>query len=190
VPINRAAGGREGALSVVDYEQKVIRAVKSERAPLGYLTGEYGYGKTSTALHVWQSAEEANLVAVPPFQMLHLADLITAAHGWLRYRLTARNPKLALELDELHQQVTGQNLEEEARAKRVNAETLREWVERGRFILDLQPADFIRFFHRATEIVQRGGFDGWLMLPDEIQQYIGPAMLRSDDPIAPMFNLT
>jgi len=189
VPINRAAEGREGALSVTDYEQRVIKAVKSKRAPLGYLTGEYGYGKTSTALHVWQSAQEANLVAVPPFQMLHLADLITAAHGWLRYRLTARNPKLALELDELHQQVTGQNLEEEARAKRVNAETLREWVERGRFILDLQPADFIHFFERATEIVERGGFDGWLMLPDEIQQYIEPAMLRSDEPIAPMFNL-
>ena len=53
VPISRAAEGQEGQLNVDDFERKIIRAVKDARAPRGYLTGEYGYGKTSTALYLW-----------------------------------------------------------------------------------------------------------------------------------------
>lgn len=189
VPINRAAEGREGTLSVEAFEQKIIKAVKNAKAPRGYLTAEYGYGKTSTALYLWKRAEEENLIVVPPFQMLHLPDLVTAIHGWTRYRLSVHSPNLVPYLDELYHNTTNRSLEQEARNSKVSVAQLEEWVRQGKFNLDLQPADFIQYFEQVTAIVLEAGFDGLLVLADEIQQYIEPRIKSSNDPIAPLFNL-
>lgn len=189
VPINRAAEGREGTLSVESFERKIIKAVKDAKAPRGYLTAEYGYGKTSTALYLWQRAEAENLIVVPPFQMLHLPDLITAIHGWARYRLSIHSPSFVPRLDELYQATTNRSLEQEAMNANVSMAQLEEWVRQGKFNLELQPADFIHYFERVTEIVTQAGFEGILVLADEIQQYIEPRVKSSSDPIAPLFNL-
>lgn len=189
VPINRAAEGQDGALSVEDFERKLIKAVKDARAPGGYITAEYGYGKTSTALYLWQRAEEANLLVVPPFKLIQLMDLLTAIYGWIRYRISVRAPHLVSELDALHDQVSGRSIEREAEANNVSPAVLRSWMEKGRFILELQASEYINFFERATDIVIRAGYDGLLVLCDEIQLYIEPRMKRESEPITPLFTL-
>ncbi len=189
VPINRAAEGQEGGLSVEDFERKLIKAVKDARAPGGYITAEYGYGKTSTALYLWQRAEAANLLVVPPFKLLQLTDLLTAIYGWMRYRISVRAPHLVSELDALHNQVSGRSIEREAETKNVSPAVLRSWMEQGRFILELQASEYIAFFERATDIAMRAGYDGLLVLCDEIQLYIEPRMKRESEPITPLFTL-
>lgn len=189
VPINRAAEGREGTLSVEDFERKLIKAVKDARAPGGYITAEYGYGKTSTALYLWQRAEEANLLVVPPFKLIQLMDLLTAIYGWIRYRVNVRAPQLLSELDLLHDRVSGRSIEREAEAHNVSPTVLRSWMEQGRFILELQASEYIAFFEQATDIAIRAGYDGLLVLCDEIQLYIEPRMKRESEPITPLFTL-
>lgn len=67
---------------------------------------------------------------------------------------------------------------------------LRRWVGEGRFTLELQTADYLRYFTELTELAQEAGYKGVLLLPDEIQQYIEPKIKSSaGDPIAPFFNL-
>ncbi|MBI5668047.1 MAG: hypothetical protein HZC41_08555 [Chloroflexi bacterium] len=190
VPISRAANGQDGQLNVEEFERKVIKQVKEARAPRGYLTAEYGYGKTSTALYLWLRAEEDNLIAVPPFQMLELPDLVTATHGWTRYRLSHHRPDLVTSLDTLYETTMDRSIEKEAHEKHVSVSVMREWVNQGRFILDLQPTDYIHYFEDVTEIVLQAGFEGLILLPDEIQQYIEPKIAsKNGDPIAPFFNL-
>lgn len=189
VPINRAAEGRDDTLSVVEFERRVIKAVKDARAPRGYLTAEYGYGKTSTALYLWDRAENENLVVVPPFQMIQLQDLITATHGWVRYRLSISHPALVPQLDQIYLDTTSRSLEHEASVKGIPLSVLQEYVAQGRFVMELQANDYITYFEKVTDIVLQAGYDGLLVLPDEIQQYIEPRMQRSDDPITPLFLL-
>lgn len=191
IPINRAAGGVEGngVRNVDSFEKKVIKDIKEARAPRGYLTAEYGYGKTSTALYLWQRAEIANLIAVPPFQLLQLSDLITALYGWVRYRLNERAPVLIPELDALHEQAIGSSLEREAQERGVSEAALRQYVAEGRFILEMQPHEYVGFFERITEIAKRAGYEGILVMPDEVQQYIEPRLKRESEPITPLFNL-
>ena len=86
VPFGRRSGGGDGQ-SVADFEKEVIRKVKAKGAVRGYITAEYGHGKTSTALYLWQQARDANLLAVPPFQLNKLTDLIQATYGWARYEI-------------------------------------------------------------------------------------------------------
>lgn len=94
IPLGRQAQDENGGQSVDNFEKRVIREVKEAAALRGYITAEYGYGKTSTALYLWKRAREANILAVPPFQMTRLPDLITAAYGWLRYELNRTRPIL------------------------------------------------------------------------------------------------
>lgn len=189
VPISRVAEGDEETLSVQDFEKRIIKTVRDRRAPRGYLTAEYGYGKTSTALYLWQRAERDGLVVVPPFQMLHLHDLITATYGWLRYKLSIRKPDLIPELEELHEATTTRSLEQEASAKNISLAALRELEQEGRLILELSPTDYVQYFEKITDIAERAGYAGVLVLPDEIQQYIEPRMRTNSEPLVPFFNL-
>ena len=189
VPISRSAGGNNDSLTVNEFERKIIKHVKEAHAPRGYLTADYGYGKTSTALYLWQRAEAENLLTIPPFQLLQLSDLVMAIYGWVRYRLSERQPTLIGELDELYTAVSDTNIEREAREKDISEATLRGYVAQGRFILELQPHDYIEFFQKVTDIARRAGYDGVLALPDELQQYIEPRVRREAEPITPLFNL-
>jgi hypothetical protein len=190
VPISRSAEGDNESLNVEQFERKLIKSVKEARAPRGYLTAEYGYGKTSTALYLWNRAEEANLVVVPPFQMLHLPDLITAIHGWVRYRLSSKRPEFVKHADELYEATTNISIQKAAQEADANESAIRQWVKEGRYIPDLQTADYLKYFEAVTKLVKDAGFDGLIVLPDEIQQYIEPQMKSGvGDPIAPFFNL-
>jgi len=189
VPINRAAEGQEGTLSVEDFERRVISEVKNAKAPRGYLTAEYGYGKTSTALYLWQRAEESNLLTVPPFQLLYLPDLVTAIYGWVRYRLSIHSPLLISELDKLYEETSNRSLEKEAEKRGISVVALEDLEREGRLILELQPVDYINYFEQVTDIVLRAGYEGLLVLADEVQQYIEPRVKSSKEPITPLFNL-
>ena len=50
------------------YVDLMIRwATQNRGAVIGAISGEYGYGKTSIAIHLWNQAEKANVISVPPF---------------------------------------------------------------------------------------------------------------------------
>ena len=188
VPISRSAG--DDQTSVERFEQKVIRHIQEARAPRGYLTGEYGYGKTSTALYLWQRAEEAKLLAVPPFQLTELSQLIDALYGWTRYRFETHGREWLPELDELYQRATGRSVETHAAESGGDAEYFRRLVREGQLSLQLKEADFMAYFEGVAALAERAGFAGVLLLPDEIQQYFEPKIQRGrEDPIAPLFNL-
>jgi len=189
VPINHIAQGREGILTVEDFERKLFNAVKNAKSPRGYLTAEYGYGKTSTAIYLWEQGEKQNLIVVPPFQLLNLPDLVMATHGWVRYKLSEHGYQYVEELDQLYDKVINRSIEQEAERGNINVTMLKTWVDEGKFNLDLQPDEYIRYFEEVTRIALSAGYAGLILLPDEIQQYIEPLMKRSGDPIVPFFNL-
>lgn len=190
VPISRAAAGDGEQMSVEKFEQRVIQYVCAARAPRGYITAEYGYGKTSTALYLWQRAEEAGLLVAPPFQLLELSNLIDAAHGWARHRFLSVRRDLVLQLDALYEQTIAPSIEAAARESGSSEAVLRRWVGEGRFTLALQTADYLRYFTELTNLAKEAGYKGVAILPDEIQQYIEPKIKsNAGDPIAPFFNL-
>lgn len=189
IPMNHIAQGREGVLNVEGFEKKLFSYVKNAKAPRGYLTAEYGYGKTSTAIYLWQRGEEANIIVVPPFQLLNLPDLVIATYGWVKYRLSTHGQQYVEKLDKLYEQLMGRSLEQDAEREGVNIATLKRWMDEGRFTVEIQPEEYIQFFEETTQIAITAGYDGIILMPDEIQQYIEPIMKRSGDPIVPFFNL-
>lgn len=184
------AGRGESRISVKEFCQRLIRQTKDELAPRGYLTADFGYGKTSTALYLWAEAQQANLVAVPPFQLTRLPSFIVATYGWMNYVLSRSRPGLQEEAKAIYDAFAERSLQKMAEESGADPDTLHQWLQDGRLTLDLTAPDYIRFFEQMTALAHQAGFEGLLVLADEIQQYIEPEVKSgAKDPIAPLFNV-
>lgn len=187
IPMSRYADG--GTFSVADFEARLIKRTREGKAPRGYIAAGYGYGKTSTALYLWQQAEAANLLTVPPFQLEKLSYLIEALYGWTRYRLSKKRPALVQELDALYQQVVNRSLESIAQTYGMTLENAEAALAKGTLNLEMQPNEYVNFFAQVTEIALRAGYSGIILIADEIQQFIRPRNEGRVDTISPLFNI-
>jgi hypothetical protein len=192
IPLGRQASGNENGQSVAEFERRVIREIKQAGALRGYITAEYGHGKTSTALYLWQRAREENVLAVPPFQLNKLTDFIRATYGWVRYEIQRTRPQTTAvqEADQLYDSLINRSAESIARQYNMTTADAQRMAREKPEVLELTPADYIRFFEEMTRLVQSVGYDGLLVLADELQQYIDPEIKQGiKDPISPFFDI-
>lgn len=189
LPINQAAQLQDDQISIEDFQQRLIKQLREGRIPRGYVAANYGYGKTTSGLYLWQKAQEANIVAVPPFTMSQLPDLIEATYGWLRHKLHHTRPNLTTTLENLHQRTINRSLEQIARERGLTMPQAEGLYRDGLLLLDLKPNDYINFFEEATRLAQEAGFVGLLILPDEIQQYFRAKEQDTENAIVPFFSL-
>lgn len=192
VPLGRQAQGDSRGQSVTEFERNVINEVKQAGAVRGYITAEYGHGKTSTALYLWQRARDENILAVPPFQLNRLSDLLRATYGWLHYEVQRTRPQsdALAPVQELYQQLMDRSAEALSRRYNMSLADAQRMARERPDILDIRPADYIRFFDTATVAAQEAGYFGLLVIADELQQYIDPEIKSGiKDPVSPLFDV-
>jgi len=85
-------------------ERRLIGELRAGRAVTGYLSADYGYGKTATAVYLWNRCLEQEIVAIPPFLFRELRHLMQATKGWLAYQLQHTQPTLVPKLEEVYRQ--------------------------------------------------------------------------------------
>ncbi|RMD59636.1 hypothetical protein D6833_11130, partial [Candidatus Parcubacteria bacterium] len=190
IPLGRQADERQSGKSVAGFERRVIREVRQGGALRGYITAEFGHGKTSTALYLWDRARAENLLAVPPFQLNKLSDLIMATFGWVRYEVGRTRPNLLSQAQSLYESLMERSAESLAEQLEIDPTAAQRIVHYRPEYLDLTPADYIHFFEEMTYVAQQAGFDGLLVIADEVQQYIEPEIKAGiKDPISPLFDV-
>jgi len=187
IPISRYAEGN--AFGVKEFEARLIKRTREGKAPRGYIAAGYGYGKTSTSLYLWQQAEAANLLTVPPFQLEKLHHLIEALYGWAHYCLGKKRPSLIPDLDAAYEQVSNRSLEGMAQKHAITVEAASSLLASGSLNLEIQPNDYVNFFDAVTTIALRAGYSGVILIADEIQQFIRPRREGRVDTISPLFNI-
>lgn len=191
VPFSREASGGDGQ-SVPAFEKKVIRDIKDAKVVRGYITAEYGHGKTSTALYLWEKAQQDNLLAVPPFQFNHLPDLARATYGWMRYEIGRTRPGTSLpeRVEDVFKAFIDRSAEAYSSRYDIPLATAQKLIRDKPEIVELGPADYITFFESMTSLAQEAGYGGLLILADEMQQYIDPQVKAgTKDPISPFFDI-
>jgi hypothetical protein len=139
IPMSRYADG--ASFGVEEFERRLLKRIREARAPRGYITAGYGYGKTSTALYLWQRAQQADLLTVPPFQLEKLPYLIEALYGWGSFQLRRRRPALIPDLDALYHATVDRSLQKIAQQFSLTTDGAQEMLQRGLLNLDLQPAE-------------------------------------------------
>jgi hypothetical protein len=179
----------EEQLTIADYESRLLKIVKNDGAAKGYITAEYGYGKTSTAIFIWHRCEQAEIVAVPPFQIQKLDHLLSATYGWVRFKLATSYPHLLPEAEKIYHHYIDHDIAANAKTES-DRELLQRLYREGKYNPELQAIDYIKFFEDMTQLVRSAGYNGLVVIADEVQQYLEPNIKSGMyDPLAPLFNI-
>lgn len=175
--------------TITEYEKRLIKLVKENGAAKGYITAEYGYGKTSTAAFIWHRCEQSEIVAVPPFQIQKLEHLLSATYGWVRFKLGNSAPQLLERAEQIYQTHVKRGIELETEDEDQRA-LLKRLQQEGRYSPELQALDYLYFFEEMTALVREAGYSGLVVIADEVQQYIDPDIKAGvRDPLTELFNL-
>lgn len=197
IPLAREASTDEG-MDAAAFERRLARLVKDAKAPLGYITAEYGHGKTSTGLFLWQQAREENILAVPPFSLDTLADIIVAVAGWARFAIERVRPGMGEQVLPIYARCRRENLEALARteAQETNRpyelvlNDLRRLEQQGRLRISLSGLDYVNYLSEIAALAKQAGYDGLLVIADELQQYVEHQdVSTAREPIADLFDL-
>ncbi len=184
------SGANRDQQTVEGFTKKFIGHVTERRVPRGYITADFGYGKTSTGLFLWGQAEDAGQLVVPPFQLSTLSDFLTATAGWVHYRLGQTIPSLQERAAEIYREAVAQSVEDVAAKYDMTIEAAQRLIEDKPQVQELSTADLVRFFNAVTELSLEAGFNGLLVIADEVQQYLEPQIKAGKgDPIGPLFDL-
>lgn len=172
-----------------EFEEKVYEKVAAGDSPTkGYLYGKYGYGKTSTAVSIWNTLCENEIIAVPPFTMDSFAATMRATYGWMRYEFENKAPGYVDELEEIHERYLQQELQAVAKQKEdqhdLNFDKLVEMfeeMEKGNNLdLSINADTLIDFFDECTELALEAGFEALVLVGDEFQEYLNSADNETD----------
>ena len=157
----------------------IIDNLLKNRSATGLLYADKGYGKTSTGAALWQAAEAKQIVTVPPFVWGSLADMLTATHAWICYRLQDTRPELIPDVEQKHREIV--EVDEETLAQRLVREEGLSYDEarnvitrlkrEGRLLDALSPDQLLDYLRFATQILLESGYKGLLMLPDEFELF-------------------
>jgi hypothetical protein len=164
---------------ITDFSSRLAKRVIAAKTPKGLIVAPYGYGKTSTLAFLWRECEQQGLVAVPPFYCANLLDILKATYGWAKFRLQQREPALMADLGEIYRKYTAATVDEMATryarehglAKVTATNLLNDMLKDGSLVLELTPSNLLFFLDSTANLVNRAGFNGLAILPDEFQQY-------------------
>jgi hypothetical protein len=164
--------------AVKRMEQKLLGELRAGNSVTGYLSADYGYGKTATAVYLWKRCLDSEIVAVPPFLFRQLKDIMLATKGWLAYQLRHTHPTLLSQLEAAYQQYAEQSHEELAESiaaqqgisKNKALAIVREHLAQRR---DLTTSTaLLNFLDKATEQAVQAGFKGLVIFADESQEFL------------------
>lgn len=165
--------------------QRVI--TENKTCAVGTIVGPYGYGKTSTAVHLWNELRETKILAVPPFLWRNLSELMEAVFYWARFEFSL-GPKIFIEsLEQLYQQSRQSSYND--LVQRLGAETVQDLIDKGQLTLEIKPEDVVNFFSRTSELATQAGYSGIAIFTDELQATLAAYRPSRDQFFAHLFEI-
>src|SRR5260370_40699825 len=152
------------------FVEKLIHWTRHNKGcVIGAIVGRYGFGKTSTAIHLWYECERNKVIAVPPFSWFHLMDIIDATYAWVNYRLGQLAPDYCHTLRAIYDRYRSQSLETLAAEEKTTIDVLKGLLERGRLKLETRPSDVVKFLSETSTLLAKAGREGPVVFTDELQ---------------------
>lgn len=146
------------------------------------LSGQYGFGKTSTAITLWQYARKKNFLAIPPLSCTGFDELAHAVVALAE----AQAPKAKTRIRSLFKSVWLEGIEQEAKRDaeryelqpKIMRRLLEDKLNEGLFALDGSCHRFVEFLSKLGELATDWS-NGLIIILDELQQLLGPLDARA-----------
>jgi len=163
--------------------QRVI--TQNKTCAVGTVVGPYGYGKTSTAVHLWSELRQQRVLAVPPFLWENLPGLMDAVYYWARFEFQQGPKAFIPQLDDAFNRYRQSQLLE--MQNKLGEEQANRLVDEGRLLLKIRPEDIVGFFDRACHVCQQAGYQGLAIFTDELQATLAAYRPSRDQFFADLF---
>jgi hypothetical protein len=167
---------------ILQYEKKFSQAVLEGRTTIGCLVAPFGYGKTSTAINIWNSCENAGILTIPPFSCNSIAEMGHAIATAMTYRFESTNKPLeATRVRQVYDKYlisSAQKLaEEDANRYGINVDialqSIEDKIQSGRLQLEASSTHLLYFLEQLVSITNDAGYEGLVIIVDEFQQLLG-----------------
>jgi hypothetical protein len=167
---------------ILQYQNSLIQTVLDNQTAIGCLVAPFGYGKTSTAINIWQACEDANLLGIPPFSCSSVAEMGLAIASALIYRLEENSmdseaSSIRLAYDEYlvssAQRLAEQDVEKYGIEYDVALMSIQEKIESGHLQLEASGTNLLQFMEKVVRVVLKAGYSGVVIIVDEFQQFLG-----------------
>jgi len=144
---------------------------------IGAVVGDYGHGKTSFQVHVWNCSEERKVFSVPPFKWEKVSDMVDGIDAWIQYIIKKTHAQVAVKAKNLYESFKEKSIRE--RAEQIAKDTKQSADEvyltlrtmdqssDNRDIQQVTPEQFLDYCEQVTELVKEAGYSGLLVLLDE-----------------------
>ncbi|HEY9694177.1 MAG TPA: hypothetical protein V6D15_18390 [Oculatellaceae cyanobacterium] len=168
------ASAYEPIEQVKTLRDRLIAEIRKGKPVNGYLSADYGYGKTATLVYLWHQCQQKQIVAVPPFKFKELGDLMVASYGWIKACLRSQ-PELIPEVETLYRKYGLKSQQtraaEMAGKYKVSEDKVLKIVQELK--TDTTNTDSIlHFWHEIVPILRRAGFAGLVIFADESQEFL------------------
>ncbi len=165
--------------------EKVL--IENQHCAVGAIVGPYGYGKTSTAVHLWKELRDRKILAIPPFLWVNLSELMDAVYHWLKFEFSL-GPKACIEpLNKLYERYR-QSYKDEI-FRKIDPEVAQELLDRGSLVLEIRPDDVVAFFKDASNLCEQAGYKGMAIFTDELQATLAQYKPSRDEFFAHLFQI-
>ena len=157
------------------FRDRLIDEIGKGKPVNGYLSADYGYGKTATLIYLWSECRQNKIVAVPPFKFKELGNLMVATYGWIKASLEESSPALIPEIEALYSKygLKSQALQaaEIARKYKVSEDKALKIVQELK--TDTTNTDSVlNFWQESVSILREAGFKGLAIFADECQEFL------------------
>ena len=149
----------------------------NQGAFIGAVVGDYGHGKTSFQVHVWDRSEERKVFSVPPFKWEKVSEIVDGVDAWIQYVVAKTHAEVAVRAKNVYESFKEKSLREQAeqisKSTKQDADdvylTLRAMDQPGdsRDIQQVTPERFLDYCEQVTDLLKEAGYSGLLVLLDE-----------------------
>ncbi len=159
---------------VKTLRERLIAEIGRGKPVNGYLSADYGYGKTATLVYLWHECQQQRIVAVPPFKFKELRNLMIASYGWIKYCLLEES-ELITQVEAVYRKYGLQTQQEQA------AEIARKYkVSEDKALKIIQELNtdttntdtVLNFWQDSVPILQKAGMKGLVIFADESQEFL------------------
>lgn len=165
--------------ALAEFRRSFVDAVWQAKTPKACLIAPFGYGKTASAIGLWDACFRAGLLVVPPVSCGSFTELADAVYAWLAFTVPDSAQLLAEAYDKflVHSAETLARYDERVFGIPFDQAVIaiRDKLERGYLDFDDVSINLLAFFEQATAVVRRSGYNGLVVIIDEFQQLLGNA---------------
>ncbi len=170
------------APDILRYQRQFVQTVLEQQTTVACLVAPFGYGKTSTAINIWNACQEANLLAVPPFSCNSIAEMGQAIATALIHRLESLgNTEYAGEVRQSFNKYLTSSAkrlaEKDAESYSISIEialqSIEDKIKSGHLQLEASANHLLSFLEELVAITLKSGFQGLVIIVDEFQQFLG-----------------